>query len=324
MKRRPFVVRAAVAALVASGLVAGTAQAQQKFPSKNVTILTPLTGGAPDLLQRSIAENITQRTGVTVVVEPRPGAAGALAAVAVSNAEPDGHTIGMTYTGPLILTPLVNKDIKYDPVKSFTPIALMVRGNAMIVANPKLPAKNMAEVLKLAKSGGEPLRVGYASLANRVQMISIADQAKVKFLDVPFNTGAAMHAALMSGNLDLLVEATGSVYGLIKDGRMKAIATGDKARDPLYPDVGTVAEVLPGQNLTFWFGMIAPAGVPKDRVAWLEREITASLEDSRLRGRLYAVGFNVVAGSARAFADEIKATTERVGKVVREHNITQN
>lgn len=324
MKRRTFVMRAVTAALAAAGLVAGAVQAQQKFPSKNITIITPLTGGAPDLLQRSVAENISQRTGVTVVVEPRPGAAGAVAAAAITNVEPDGHTIAMTYTGPLILTPLVNKDIKYDPVKSFTPISLMVRGNAMIVANPQLPAKNMAEVLKLAKSRSEPLRIGFASLANRVQIISIADQAKVKFLDVPFNAGAPMHAALMSGNLDLLIEATGSVYGLIKDGRMKAIATGDKARDPLYPDVGTVAEVLPGQNLTFWFGMVGPAGVPKERAAWLEREITAALEDSRLRGRLYAVGFNVVAGSGKAFADEIKSTTERVSKVVREHKITQN
>jgi tripartite-type tricarboxylate transporter receptor subunit TctC len=327
MRQGAVSVRSFVCTLAALGcaLSMGYAQAQQKYPSKNILLLSALTAGAPDALQRSIADSINTRTGANVVVEPRPGAGGAVAAAAVANAEPDGHTIGLTFSGPLIATPMVNKDIKYDPLKSFAPIALVARGGAIIVSNTKVPANNFVELLKLAKSRpDQPLRIGYASLANRLALLSFADVAKVKFLDVPFNTGTSMHTAAIAGDLDLLIEAPGSVYGLIKDGRLKAIATGDKTREPLYPQVGTISEVLPGQLMTFWFGMVAPAATPKDRLAWLEREVLASLEDPRIKARMFTAGINVLAGSSKALTDEIKSTREQFAKVVKQYNITQN
>ena len=310
----------------AFGLVLSTnaAQAQQKYPTKNIVLLSALTTGAPDAMQRSLAESINARTGATIIVEPRSGAAGAVATLAVANAEPDGYTIGLTFSGPLIASPLINKDIKYDPIKSFAPISLVARGGSILVASPKLPASNFAELIKLAKTRSEPLKVGYASVANKLALLAVADAAKVKFLDIPFNTGTAMQTAVINGDLDIIIEAPGSVYGLIQQGRMKAIATGDKTREPLFPEVGTIGEVLPGQGMTFWFAMVAPAGTPPDRLAWLEREVLASLQDPRIKARMYTAGINVIGGSSKMLADEIRVFQDRFGKIVKQYNITQN
>src|SRR5476649_1485274 len=125
------------------------------------------------------------------------------------------------------------------------------------------------------------------SLSNRLALISIADYAGIKLQDVPFSTGGQMHAAVQNGDVELIIEATGSVYGMVREGRMKAIATGDKTRDPLFPEVGTISEALPGQFMTYWFGMIGPAKLPRDRAAWLEREINTSLQDPLIKGRMY-------------------------------------
>lgn len=315
---------ACLAGVLFIALAGSGVHAQQKYPSKNITLISALTAGAPDVMQRSVAESIAARTGATIIVEPRPGATGAVATAAVANAEPDGYTIGITFSGPLIANPLVNKDIKYHPVKSFAPISLMARGGAIMIASPKLPASNLAELLKLAKSRPEPIKVAYASLANKLALLSLADAAKVKFLDVPFNTGTAMQTAVINGDVDISIEAPGSVYGMVKDGRLKAIVTGDRTREPLFPDVGTIGEVVPGQDMTFWFAMLAPAGTPKDRLAWLERETRAALDDPRIRARMFTAGINVIAGSSKALADEIAATSERFARVVKQHGITQN
>lgn len=296
----------------------------QAYPSKTIAILTPVTAGAPDLMQRAIADSISTRTGVKVVIEPRTGAQGALVAITVANAQPDGYTVGIVTSGALVATPLVNKEIKYDPIKSFRPVALLVRGGAILISAPKFPANNLAELIKLARTSAEPVKVAWASLANRLALLAMADAAKIKFLDVPFNTIAQMNAAVLSGDVDIIIQAPGSVYGMVKEGRFKPIATGDKTRDPLFPEVGTISEVLHGQFMNFWFGMVAPAGTPADRVTWLERETIKSLDDSQVRARMYTAGMNVVAGSAKALAEEIVTTNRQFARVVREHNISQN
>jgi tripartite-type tricarboxylate transporter receptor subunit TctC len=297
--------------------------AEDKYPSHTILFISPLTGGAPDAMQRMIAESIRQRTGATVVVEARPGAGGGVAALAVANAAPDGYTVGMTYSGALVVNPLVNKDIKYDPVTSFAPLSLVARGGAILVSGAKFPPSNMAELVKAAKAAPQPYRVGFVSLSNKLALISIADYAGVKFQDVPFSTGGQMHAAVQNGDVELIIEATGSVYGMVREGRMKAIATGDRTRDPLFPEVGTISEALPGQLMTYWFGMIAPAKTPKDRANWLEREINTSLQDPLIKGRMYTAGINVIGGSAKALAEEIASSRTQFAKVVDKYHITQ-
>ena len=310
-------------AVLAAMALAHPVNAQQKYPEKNVVVISPVTAGAVDVLLRGIAEGVAKRSGTTLVIQPRPGAFGSIAAGAVASAEPDGYTIGIVAPGPVVVNPLVNKDIKYDQ-KSFAPIALLVRGGSVLVGSPKLPASNFAELLKLAKSRAEPLRVGYNGLAIKIALLGIEDAANVKFLQVPFGTPAGMQAAAISGDLDLMIESPGSPYALVQEGRLKAIAAGGKTREPLYPKVGTIAEVLPGQGITFWLGMVAPAATPKDRLAWLEREIRASLEEPLIKARMYTAGFNVVAGSSKAFADEIRASSEQLTKVVKKYGITEN
>jgi len=327
MKGSKALVRSLVYSLAAVSVMAalsGTAQAQDKYPSRAIVSISPLTGGAPDAMQRLIADSIRQRTGAQVVVEARPGAGGGVAALAVANAAPDGYTVGLTFSGALVVNPLVNKDIKYDALTSFVPISLVARGGAILVSGPKFAPNNMAELVKAAKAPNQlPFRLGFVSLSNRLAMISIADYAGIKFLEVPFSTGAQMHTAVQNGDVDLIIEATGSVYGMIKEGRMKGIATGDKTRDPLFPEVGTISEALPGQLMTYWFGMVAPAKIAKDRAAWLEKEINTSLQDPQIKARMYTAGINIIGGSAKALHDEILSSQATFGKVVEKHHITQ-
>ena len=297
--------------------------AQSDFPTKSITLITPGTAGAPDVLIRSVAEGIRTRTGATVAVESRVGAAGAIAAVAIASAKPDGYTIGMLYSGALIASPLVNKDLNYDPIKSFEPISMLARAGTIWVAAPSFPANNFAEVLKLAKSRSAPLSVSIGSMANKLALLAIADAAGVKFLEVPVTTSASLHGAILSGSLDIGLEAPGSVLGFIKEGREKALVTGDLTREPLYPDVGTINDVLPGKTMTIWFALLAPAGTPKDRLALLERVTRGSLDDPQMKAKISAAGFNVVGGASKDLADEIRATRDQFEKVVRQYGISQ-
>lgn len=309
-------------AVALGALGALPANAQDKYPSHTILFISPLTGGAPDAMQRMIADSIHTRTGANVVVEAKPGGAGAVAAVAVANAVPDGYTLGLNFSGALVASPLANKDLKYDPLKSFAPISLVARGGAILITAPNFPAKDMGGLIKAARAAQQPLRVGYASLSNRLALIGMADTEHVKFLEVPFSTGAQMQAAVQNGDVDIIVEAPGSVYGMVKDNRLKAIATGGKTREPLFPDVPTISETLPGQYMTYWFGMVAPAKTPADRVAWLEREVRAALEDPQIKARMYTAGINVVAGSGKALTDEMTANQAQFSKIVEKYHIT--
>jgi tripartite-type tricarboxylate transporter receptor subunit TctC len=321
MPVRSLIRRLTLPTLACSLLVAGGASAQS-FPSKTITMILPFAAaGSPDVLARSISDSITQRTGKTVVVEPRPGGAGAVAMGALARAEPDGHTIGMTYGGALIVSPLTVKGTPYDTFKDFTPVALLTVAGNIVVSSTKW--KTLPEVIKYAKANPGKVSVGYVGLGTRINILVMSSKLGVKFLEVPYQQTAPQIAALISGELDVSVDSPGTMAPLVKEGRIKALAMGGPVRDPQYPDTPLIREALPGNDATYWFGVVAPAGVPKDRIQWLNSEINKSLAETPVKARLYVAGYPLAPETPEGFAKLIKTQYDDYARIVKEYNISQ-
>ena len=177
-----------LAAMVLIGAIAVPRIARaQDYPSKNITMLLPFTGvGAPDVLARSLAESIQARTGKTVIVEPRPGGAGAVAMGMIAKAEPDGYTVGMTYAGALIVSPLTVKGLTYDTFRDFTPIGLLITAGNVVVAGAN--SRSFPDVIRYAKANPGKVSVGYVGLGTRIAILVMASKLGVKFLEVPFQS----------------------------------------------------------------------------------------------------------------------------------------
>ena len=317
MNRRQLIALANAFAIAPAGLFSlGTAIAQAQAQATKLLVgATP--GGGTDIVARAIALELGKRLDRPFIVDNRPGAAGNIAALATAKAEPDGHTLLLSYTSHAINASLYD-NLPFDPVKDFTPISQIASSPAMLVARPSFKANNVAELIALAKSQPGKLNIAVAGIgsANHLAGEMLKRDAGIDLVGVPYKgTGPAIQD-VVAGQIDLVFAGIATVQSLIKGGRLKALAVTSPKRLPAYPDVQAIAEVLPGYEYSAWYGLFGPAKLPKEMVEKFGNAARAALASPEMTKRLVDEGLIPVGSTPAEFQKFVASEIVRWGKVV--------
>ena len=317
----------AAGAAVAGLLLAPVAHAQD-YPTKPITIVVPFSaGGGVDAMARLLAEPLRAALKQSVVVDNKPGASGMLGAQAVVKAAPDGHTLLLGSAGETAINPYVYKGrMQYDPTKDLAPITLVTRVPNVLVANPKLPVKNMDELIAHIKKN--PGKVTYAtSGVGNPQHLNgelLASLLATPMIHVPYKGAAGQLVDVAGGNVDLSFVSYAGAAPFLKSGKLKALAVTSNQRASFAPDIPALAEskALASYNLVNWFGLFAPAGTPPTVQQKINDAVTKALRDPALAKRLQDQGGEPSPMTQQQFRDFIKAESAQYGRIVEAAKIT--
>jgi tripartite-type tricarboxylate transporter receptor subunit TctC len=312
---------AQLARLAVVGCVAAAplAWAQQDYPTKQIRMIVPFPpGGATNVVARVVAQKLQDALGQPVVVDNRPGGNTIIGTEAVAKAAPDGYTIGVVLNN-FVITPILQA-APYDPLKDFAPVAVVASGEILLTVNPSVPAKNLQELIALAKA--KPGELNYASAGNGTPLHLSAESfnllAGVKIQNVPYKGGGPALADLLGGQVQMQFSGPLSALPHIQTGKLRAIAMSGPKRFPGLPDVPTFAEQgMPGYEASFWFGVIAPAGTPQPIVDRLSAQIAKIVELPDVRETFTSQGIDPWYQSPTQFATLLKADTARFAKLIK-------
>lgn len=312
-----------LAALLWMPSLVGVAQAQSAsaYPDKPIRILVPFAaGGVTDALLRLLQTPVSKALGQPVVIENKPGAAGAIAARQVAEAAPDGYTFLVVNTGLIGITPFAQKNPGFDPLKSFAPVAGLSSAPTVLLTHPSVPAENVAQFIAYAKANPGKLEyavVGkgaYGDLATSM----FSRQAGIRMLPVPYQGNAQTTQALLTGEVKVqLTILSGAMNEYIRSGRVKVLGVATATPSPLTPGVPVIGESLRGFEAVVYTGLVAPSRIPQPIIDKVSKAITAALEDPSLQGQLIAMGMESAPLGAAAYGKRIKqevATFEPLAK----------
>lgn len=305
-------------------LACGLAQAQT-WPSKAIRLVVPVSpGGATDMIARVVGQGLAQNLGVGVVVDSKPGAAGSIAALEVARAPADGYTFLVATSSTHSVAPALNPNLKYNPVDDFTPIALLADANNILLVSPSVGAKNMAELLAVARQKSGELNYSTSGIGSFAHLTFeyFASQSNISLTHVPYKGTASSIADLVSGSVHLAVDALPSALPHVRDGRLRGVAVTGSRRSALAPDIPTVAEAgIPGFAVTSWFGLYAPKGMPTDLARRMTDEVNKVLRAPEVVSKFASMGIEATPGSGADFAAMVAKDTLRWRSVVRTSKI---
>jgi tripartite-type tricarboxylate transporter receptor subunit TctC len=294
----------------------------EAWPAKPVRIVVAYPpGGGIDILARQLADKLAARWGQPVIVENKPGANTIVAADAVARSSPDGHTVLMTSDATFSINPHLYARLPYDAQRDFVPVTLLVLLQQLLVANPSLPANNLAELIALAKE--RPASINYASYGSGSQPHLSGEMLKYKagidLVHVPYKGISLAVPAVMAGEVQLTFSGVASSIAHLKSGRLKPIAIGGAKRSPLLPEVPTFAELgYPEVETHAWFGLFLPAGSPKEAALRIHHDAKSVLDDPRFRQpQLIDKGYEAVGSSPVEFSAYLKKDLEARGVAVK-------
>jgi tripartite-type tricarboxylate transporter receptor subunit TctC len=316
----------AVAALL-STVVAPAAAQSGAWPSKQVRIIVPFpAGGTTDVVARLLGQRLQEAWGQTVIVENKTGAGGNIGAVEVAKAPNDGYTLLMASGSIVTVNPHIYAKMPFDAAKDFAPITNVAQGPMVIVVGPNVAAKNIAELIALAKAKPGMLNFGSAGIGSQVHMAgeNFLYTAGIDVKHVPYKGESLALADVAGGSVEMVPGNLAAMLPFIKSGKVKALGVTSAERSPAAPDIPTVGESgLPGFVNVGWFGLLAPAGTAKEIVDKVQRDSATILATDDTKQRLLAVGMTPVANNPAQFADAIRAESATWAKVVRERKIQQ-
>ncbi|WGD29656.1 tripartite tricarboxylate transporter substrate binding protein [Ancylobacter sp. WKF20] len=313
------------AMIAALGICAGDALAQN-YPTKPVTIIVPSApGGTTDIAARLVAEGLSKHYGKSFVVENKGGASGNIGITEASRARPDGYTLLLTYSGYQVNNPALFKSLAWDPIKSFVPVALVLKAPHVILVSKDLPVNTLQEFVAYAKSKNGS--VTYASSGpGSIQHIGgeqLAQLTGIKMIHVPYKGAGPALTDLLAGSVNLFITTPPSAVGHISSGAVKGLAIAAPERHPLLPNVPTTAEAgVPGLELTAWFAMYAPAGTPKAIVDDLSAQIKTLVESEDFKAQAAKQGAYAVFLGADELGEFTQQELKVWGEVIRKANIT--
>ena len=312
--------------LACAAMAAFMSPAFADYPDHPITIIVPYTpGGSTDLVARALGQRLTAAWGQQIVVDNRPGAGGSVGAELVAKAAGDGYTLLLSTNSPLTTNLFLYKSLGYDTLRDFAPVALVVDSPMVLVVNPKLPAKSLAELIALAKQKPGELSVGTSGngATTHLATAQMEKMAGVKFNLVPYAGGVPSLTAVMSGEVQAAFSDIVPALPLIKDGRLRVLAVPGLQRSRVAPDVPTLSESgLTGLNVLPWTGLVAPASTPKEIVQKLNREINRILADPQVKAQILAMGQDELAdlsnNTPEAFAAFLKSEVSRWQQMVKD------
>ena len=316
---RSFIRAVGVAAFAALASVASA----QPYPAKPIRIVVPFpAGGTTDILARAVAAKLTETTGQPAVVDNRPGAGGNIGAELVAKSAPDGYTFLMGTGGTHAINPGLYAKMPYDHVKDFAPVILVAGVPNVLVVNPALPVNSVQELIAYIKAN--PGKVNFASSGSGTSIHLSGELFKtmtgLQLTHVPYKGSAPALQDLVGGQVQIMFDNLPSSLALIKGGKLKALAVTSAERSSALPDVPTVAEAgLPGFEASSWFGLLAPAGTPKEAIAKINGEVAKWLATPEAKEKLASQGAIAASGlTPEDFQKHIASETTKWAKVVKE------
>ena len=309
--------------LLAATLCAVGANAQP-YPNRPIKlIVADSAGGAPDQLGRLVAQKLSDSLGQQVVVDNRAGAGGALGAEMAAKSAPDGYTLLLTTTAIYAILPNLRKNLPYDPVKDFVPISRIATASNVLVVNNALPAKNIAELVKLAKEKPGVLNYASAGVGTPAhlagEMLNLL--ADIKVVHVPYKGAAPALTDVIAGNAQYIITSPIAAGAHMNGGRVRALATTGAERNPGLPDLPTIAETVPGYEITQTWGIVVPASTPPEVASRLNAEIVKVMGLPDVKEKVLATGATPAGDSQAAFEAYMAKERQRLGEVIAKRGI---
>jgi tripartite-type tricarboxylate transporter receptor subunit TctC len=296
----------------------------QTYPSKPIRIVVPYPpGGFNDTLGRTLAAKFTEAWGQPAVVENKPGANTVIGTDYVAKAAPDGYTL-LIVAFPFAVTPSLLKSMPYDTVKDFAPVAWAAVSPNVLVVNPSLPVKSVAELVALAKA--KPNSLSYASTgngsSNHISMELFKSLAGVEIVHIPYKGSGPAVTDLLGGQVQLMFDNAPNVMPQVKAGKLRALGMSSAKRSAFAPDIPTVAESgVPGYEVAVWFGLVAPAGTPREIIQKLNAEVLRILAMPDVRERFVSQGVEPVGSTPEQFGEHIRSQMAKWSKVVQDAGV---
>jgi len=306
---------------IAAAAPAAPPDAAEVYPNKPVRLVVPFgAGGTGDILARVIGQHLSTGLGQQVVIDNRPGAGGNIGADVVAKAAPDGYTLLLAANSTHGANVSLYKKMPFDPVKDFAPVTLLASVSNLLLVHPSVPANSIKELIALAKS--KPGQLNFASSGNGTSTHLAGElfksMAGVDIVHIPYKSGAPAVTDLLSGHVTMLFNSTLAVLPHVKAGKLKALGISSVHRSPVLPEMPTIAESgLPGFEVTAWFGILAPAGTPKEIIHRLHAEIVKVLRLPEVKARLSDQGAEPVGNTPERFAAYIQAEIAKWAEVVK-------
>jgi tripartite-type tricarboxylate transporter receptor subunit TctC len=303
------------------------AVAQANYPARPVKIIVPSApGGGTDTVARLLSQSFSDTLGGSFVIDNRPGAGSMTGTEFAAHSMPDGYTL-LVAASTVTSLHVTRKEMRYDVTKDFDPISMVVALPNVIVVNPSLPVKNLADLISLAKESSEPLSYASPGIASNAHMSMelLSEKIGVKFLHVPYNGVAPALIDVLAGRVPLMLVNLASAKAYINDGKLRPIAITTLERSKLLPDVPTVSESgVPGYESVQWFGLLAPKGIPPDVVQKLNKATSDALKTQSFRTWINSETGTAVGNSPQEFSREIDAEFSRWTEVATSAGITKN
>ena len=319
MRRRLLVSLPFAALLSLAGLTAATAQG---FPSRPIRLVVTFpTGGAPDILARTLAEKITPAWGQSIVVDNKPGAGGNIGAEFVARSPADGHTLVMGTVGTHAINGSLYAKLPYDMVRDFTPVTLIASTPNLLVVNNEVPARNLRELIALARAKPGTLTFGSPGIGTSVHVSGelFNSMAGVKTIHVPYKGRQMAIPDLLGGNITMMFDNMPSALPVVNEGKLRAIGVTSARRSPSAPEIPTLAEQgLPGFEASSWFALFAPAGTPRAVVDRLHAEVTRVFNLPEVKEKLARLGLDPILGGPDELAKVQQSEITKWAKVVKD------
>lgn len=307
---------------VAAVLVMTTGSgASAVWPEKPIRVILAVPAGAtPDVTARLVFPGLSQRLGVSLVADNRAGGGGVIGAEIASKAAPDGYTLFISSPGALTILPHLRKGLPYDTLRDFAPVSLISTGPFVLMAHPSVPAKNITELIALAKA--QPGKLNYASAGNGVANHLAGELFKqmtgVDIVHVPYKGAPQAVSDVLAGHMQLMFNSIAPIVPHIKSGKLRVLGIASPQRSPQMPELPTIHESgVPGFEAMNWFGLFAPAKTPKDIVKRVNAAVTGTIKTPEMQARFIALGADPVGSSPEEFAAFVSRDTEKYARIVK-------
>ncbi|MDP1717252.1 MAG: tripartite tricarboxylate transporter substrate binding protein [Burkholderiales bacterium] len=312
---------------VAGAVFAATAVSAQNFPSKPVRVIVPFSaGGATDIVTRIVGQKLSEAWGQSIVVDNRAGASGNIGGDLAAKATPDGYTLFMTSGSIVTANQHLFKVMPFNPGKDLIAVTNVASGPQALVVNPSFPAKNIKELIALAKAKPKSITFGSAGFGTQTHLAAenFIYTAGIVVVHIPFLGEAPAIIDLIGGQIQFVTPNLAAAIAFVKQGKLRALGVTGKQRSPQLPDVPAIAETLPGFENLGWFGFMVPAGTPKAIIEKINKDTAKVLQSSDVIKRLDDLGMAPAANTPAEFTKAIKEESVRWEKIIRERKLQVN
>jgi tripartite-type tricarboxylate transporter receptor subunit TctC len=303
-------------------IAASVAALAQSYPSKPVRFVVPFPAGAlPDQIARAIAPQLQEALGQPFIIENKPGAIGVIGTAEAARAAPDGHTIVMTTNSTLAAAGALFKKLQYDPVKDFAPIMLISKTSMILLVRPDFPAQTLKEFLALARAKNGQLTGGYGSAGSQVSIAKLKHGGGFSAVDVPYKGVPPAVTDLLANQISFTFADFAVGLGQVKGGKLRGLGVTSAQRTPLAPEIPAIGEEVPGYEVVLWYGLVAPAGTPREALNRIYESASAAMARPEFKARFAAFGVDPAPMGPGEFGDYIKKEIEKWSRDIRQAGI---